>query len=75
MVAEHPVLGTEVTENGIRLGATVKDIIYRGTVVDHVLALTDGQPLVVSATQRRVSETGTDVVVSLRAEHIVLLED
>ncbi|MFO1352849.1 MAG: ABC transporter ATP-binding protein [Gammaproteobacteria bacterium] len=73
--AEHPRFGGAPLGDGVALAAQVVDVIYRGTVVDHVLRLADGQTLVVTATQRQAVTEGGQVEVAVRAEDVILLAD
>jgi ABC-type Fe3+/spermidine/putrescine transport system ATPase subunit len=73
--AERPRIIVSVGNSIDTFRATIRAIVYRGTLVDHVLELSDAQILVVAATRRLVTETGLIVNVSLHADDIVLLED
>jgi ABC-type Fe3+/spermidine/putrescine transport system ATPase subunit len=73
--AENVHLGARAAACPIRLAATLEEIIYRGTNVDHVLRLADGQRLVATSTRREVDGVPRDVAIGVDAEDIVLLED
>ena len=53
---------------------TVYRVHYKGTTVDHVLRLVDGQQVVGTATAREAHAPGETVPVGLDPERIVLLE-
>lgn len=55
--------------------ATLVEVVYRGTNVDHVLALDDGQRLVAASTRREVDRPGMRIPVGVEPEQVVLLED
>ena len=64
-----------VPASGSTLTATLTDIVYRGTVIDHHLRLSNGQMLTVSATQRQSESVNVEVGLALQAGDLVLLED
>ena len=49
-------------------------MIYRGTNVDHVLELPDGQRLVATSTQREAEGAGQAVTCGFDAGDVILLE-
>ncbi len=59
----------------VRLEATLSEVVYRGTNVDHVLETADGQRLVATSTRREVEGPGRRVTVGFDARDVVLLED
>lgn len=73
--AENLRIGPRAGEAGVQIEATLRDVIYRGTNVDHVLEMEDGQHLVVTSTRREVLGSGQKVSVGLDPENVVLLED
>ncbi len=58
-----------------RLKARLEEIIYRGTNVDHVLRLADGQKLTATSTRYELGEGVTDVVVGCDPADLVPLDD
>jgi ABC-type Fe3+/spermidine/putrescine transport system ATPase subunit len=71
--SEAPLLGAEADRTAIRLDVGVTDVVYRGTNVDHLLRLPDGQPLLVTAT-RRQAKRGARVPLGFDAKDLVPLE-
>jgi hypothetical protein len=53
----------------------LKDVIYRGTVLDYVLALAGGQEIVATSTERHALSSGATVEVAIAPEDIVVLAD
>jgi ABC-type Fe3+/spermidine/putrescine transport system ATPase subunit len=73
--AENIHLGARAAACPTRLDATLEEIVYRGTNVDHLLRLADGQRLVATSTRRDVDGAPQDITIGVDAEDIVLLED
>ncbi|MDR7482448.1 MAG: ABC transporter ATP-binding protein [Armatimonadota bacterium] len=73
--AEHLRLGPRAADRRVRLIATLRDVVYRGTNVDHLLEMADGQHLIATSTQREAEAVGSSVPVGFDLEHVVLLED
>jgi len=73
--AEHIRLGAGAASCAARLDATLEEIVYRGTNVDHRLRLADGQPLVATSTRREVDGPPQPVQIGIDADDVVLLED
>jgi ABC-type Fe3+/spermidine/putrescine transport system ATPase subunit len=73
--AESPHLGAVAKGTDVTFPAILADVVYRGTVVDHVLELADGQRMVVSATRRLAAHAGELISFGLDPEDVVLLED
>jgi ABC-type Fe3+/spermidine/putrescine transport system ATPase subunit len=71
--SEAPVLGGEAGRSAIRLDVEVTDVVYRGTNVDHLLRLPDGQRLLVTAT-RRQADRGARVPLGFDPADLVPLE-
>jgi ABC-type Fe3+/spermidine/putrescine transport system ATPase subunit len=59
----------------IRLEAALHEVMYRGTNVDHVVTLSDGQRLVATSTRREVDGAATSVAVGFEAADVVVLDD
>ncbi len=57
------------------LSGVVEDVTYRGTVLDYVLRLPDGQTLTATMTRRLAVEPGAAMTVSVDPERIVPLDD
>jgi ABC-type Fe3+/spermidine/putrescine transport system ATPase subunit len=73
--AEHVRVGRGAAACGTRLDAVLVEVIYRGTNVDHVLELPDGQRLVATSTQREAEGAGQPVACGFDAGDVILLED
>jgi ABC-type Fe3+/spermidine/putrescine transport system ATPase subunit len=73
--AEHVRVGAAAAACQTRLAATLVETIYRGTNVDHVLALPDGQRLVATSTRRESDQEGAPVTCGFDAADVVPLED
>jgi ABC-type Fe3+/spermidine/putrescine transport system ATPase subunit len=73
--AEDLAVGPEAARFACRLPATLEEAIYRGTNVDHVLRLDDGQRLVAALTRRAVDRAPARVEVGFAPGDVVPLED
>lgn len=73
--AEDLRVGRAANEASVTIEATLADVIYRGTNVDHVLELADGQRLVATSMKREVDEVGRTVRVGFDPASVVMLED
>jgi len=73
--AENVHLAARAEACAIRLPARLEEIVYRGTNVDHLLRLADGQRLVATSTRREVDDVQEAVPIGINADEIVLLED
>ena len=80
------VLGVAIRSEELRIGesaspmpvqftATLEDVVYKGTTVDHCLRLPDGQAIVATSTRREADATGQAVRVGLDPARVVFLED
>ncbi len=72
--AEHLRVGRSAEGCATRVEATLIEVIYRGTNVDHILELPDGQRGVATATRREADGTGGPVVVGFDADDVIPLE-
>ena len=73
--AEHLRVGRGAETCQTRLDAALVEVIYRGTNVDHVLELPDGQRVVATSTQREAEGMGPRVACGFNADDVILLED
>jgi ABC-type Fe3+/spermidine/putrescine transport system ATPase subunit len=71
---ENLLLGARAQSSAARFAARVEDIIYRGTNVDHVLRLADGQVAMATSTRRELDDGDTSVIVGCDPANIVVLE-
>jgi ABC-type Fe3+/spermidine/putrescine transport system ATPase subunit len=73
--AENVQLDTSAPDQPCRLPATVIEITFRGTVLDYLLMLPDGQKLVATTTRRVKAAPGSAVVIAFAPESVIVLED
>jgi ABC-type Fe3+/spermidine/putrescine transport system ATPase subunit len=73
--AEAIHLGPRASACPVRLAATLEEVVYRGTNVDHLLRLADGQRLVAASTRREVDGGPQEIAIGVDADDIVLLEE
>jgi ABC-type Fe3+/spermidine/putrescine transport system ATPase subunit len=71
---ENLLLGARAQSSAARFAARVEDIIYRGTNVDHVLRLADGQIVLATSTRRELNDGEVGVIVGCDPGNIVVLE-
>lgn len=57
------------------LEARLMEIVYRGTNIDYLLELEDGQKVVATATRRHTLKSQEKVKVSFNPESVIILED
>jgi ABC-type Fe3+/spermidine/putrescine transport system ATPase subunit len=72
--AEHVRVGRSAEGCATRGAATLIEVIYRGTNVDHILELPDGQRVVATATRRETDGTSGPVQVGFDADDVIPLE-
>jgi ABC-type Fe3+/spermidine/putrescine transport system ATPase subunit len=68
-------VGEKASGFPMQLSATLEELIYKGTTVDHCLRLADGQRVVATSTRREVDMPGQVVPVGLDPSRVVFLED
>ena len=73
--AEHLRVGASAAASETRMQATLVETIYRGTNVDHVLALPDGQRVVATSTRREADSEGVTVTCGYDPADVIPLED
>jgi len=73
--AEHLLVGKRAEACEQRIEARLDEIVYRGTNVDHLLTLDDGQRLVATSTRREVAADAGRVAVGFDRDHVVPLSD
>jgi hypothetical protein len=59
----------------VRMDAVLHEVVYRGTNVDHLIELGDGQRLTATSTRREVAEGAATVAVGFQADDVVVLDD
>jgi len=72
---EHIQLAAGAAACATRLTAALEEVVYRGTNVDHLLRLPDGQRLVATSTRREVAAPQSAVAFGVDPDDVVLLED
>jgi hypothetical protein len=72
---ENLRLGRRADASPLRLEARLEEIVYRGSNVDHVLRLADGQKLTATSTRYELGEGDADVVVGCDPADLVPLDD
>ena len=69
------LLGPDAQHGDIVLTSRLKKITYRGVYSDYRLRLSDGQELSATLTQRQDLREGEDVLVGVKTEDIVILDE
>ncbi len=72
---ENLHLGARAHSCAARLAAQLEDVIYRGTNVDHVLRLADGQVVLATSTRRELGDGEAGVMVGCDPADVVVLEN
>ncbi len=68
-------LGVHAAGLPVQLQATLEEVVYKGTTVDHCLRLADGQRVVATATTREADALGQLLAVGVDPVRIVVLQD
>jgi ABC-type Fe3+/spermidine/putrescine transport system ATPase subunit len=71
---ENLHLGARAQSCAARFAARLEEVIYRGTNVDHMLRLADGQLVQATSTRRELGDGETSVIVGCDPADIVVLE-
>ena len=72
---EVVLLGADARQGDIVLTSRLKKITYRGVYSDYRLRLSDGQELSATLTQRQDLREGNEVLLGVRANDIVILDE
>jgi ABC-type Fe3+/spermidine/putrescine transport system ATPase subunit len=72
---ENLHVGERAASCAVQCAATLQEIIYRGTNIDHVMRLADGQVAQATSTRRELDGDATAVTVGFDAADVVVLED
>lgn len=72
--AEKLHIGAVASGREVSLEGLLRDVVYKGTVVDHVVELPDGQTLAVTSVRRELGAEVNNVTVSCSTDDLVLLE-
>lgn len=73
--AENVRIGSAARRCSVQLDAVVSAIVYRGTTVDHIVELRDGQRLAATSTRREIDAPGARTPCGFDPEDVVVLED
>lgn len=73
--AENLRLAGPKTQYRTKIQAQLREIVYRGTNIDYVLDLDDGQRLTATATRRYVDAPSRKVTVGFDTDDLIILED
>jgi ABC-type Fe3+/spermidine/putrescine transport system ATPase subunit len=73
--AEDIKVGAEAASSPCQLTGLIEDVAYRGTVLDYLLRLPDGQQITATMTRRADITVSSTVVIGIEPKHIILLED
>jgi ABC-type Fe3+/spermidine/putrescine transport system ATPase subunit len=73
--AEDVAIGPLAAGTACQLPGVLESVTYRGTVLDYVLCLPDGQRLTATMTHRMSFAPGSTIPVGIELQNIILLED
>ena len=73
--AENLRFGESETQQLAKIQAELTEVVYRGTNIDYLLELDDGQKLTATATRRHFDGTPQTVMVSFNPNDLIVLED
>jgi len=73
--AEDVIVGPLAAGSACQLPGVLESVTYRGTVLDYLLCLPDGQRLIATMTRRMDFAPGSTISVGIEAQNVILLED
>ena len=73
--AENLRFGESDAQQLAKIQAELTEVVYRGTNIDYLLELDDGQKLTATATRRHFDGTPQTVMVSFNPNDLIVLED
>ena len=73
--AENLHVGARAADCEVRLEVKLNEIVYRGTNIDHLIEMADGQHIVATSTQREANESEHTVTLGFAAEDVIVLND
>ncbi|MFQ5785611.1 MAG: ABC transporter ATP-binding protein [Alphaproteobacteria bacterium] len=73
--AENLHVGAGAQDCEVRIEAKLNEIVYRGTNVDHLIEMADGQHIVATSTRREADESEGTVALGFAAKDIIILDD
>jgi hypothetical protein len=74
-IRSEDVLANGAATNSGSLSCILRDVTYRGTVLDYLLELPDGQRLTATMTRRLEVQLGSSLSVSVHPTRIIPLYD
>ena len=73
--AKDVAIGPLAAGAACQLPGVLESVTYRGTVLDYVLCLSDGQRLTATMTRRIALAPGSTISLGIESQNIILLED
>ena len=73
--AEDVAIGSLAAGAACQLSGMLESVTYRGTVLDYVLCLPDGQRLTATMTRRMGLAPGSTIPMGIESQNFILLED
>ena len=73
--AEDVAIGSLAAGAACQLSGMLESVTYRGTVLDYVLCLPDGQRLTATMTRRMGLAPGSTIPMGIESQNVILLED
>ena len=73
--AENIHVGRGAESCAVRMEARLEEMIYRGTNIDHVIEMTDGQRLTATSTRREVETESGPVTIGFDTDDVIILDD
>jgi ABC-type Fe3+/spermidine/putrescine transport system ATPase subunit len=73
--AEDVAIGPLAAGAACQLPGVLESVTYRGTVLDYLLCLPDGQRLTATMTRRMGLAPGSTLPVGIESQNVILLED
>ena len=75
LFTEDVAIGPLAAGVACQLPGVLESVTYRGTVLDYVLRLPDGQRLTATMTRRMGLALGSTLPVGIELQNVILLED
>jgi ABC-type Fe3+/spermidine/putrescine transport system ATPase subunit len=73
--AEDVAIGPLAVGTACQLSGVLESVTYRGTLLDYVLCLPDGQRLTATTTRRMCLAPGSTIPMGIESQNVILLED
>jgi ABC-type Fe3+/spermidine/putrescine transport system ATPase subunit len=68
-------IGAQAEKMPLQWDATLDEVVYKGTSIEHNLRLADGQAIVATSARREVADGAKNVRIGLDPSHVVVLDD